>query len=68
MSSNNHFFCIQRIENFSTIKGATLEVLSQFALNNHATVSKLLEALSIMERHDILYAISEKLESMINIQ
>ena len=56
------------MENFSTVKGATLEVLSQFALNSHATVSKLLEALRIMERHDILYAISEKLEGMINIQ
>nr|CAH0101877.1 unnamed protein product [Daphnia galeata] len=61
-----HIHDIIRIENFSTIKGATLEVLSQFALNNHATVSKLLEALSIMERHDILYAISEKLEALLN--
>ena len=59
-------FYIQRIENFSTINGATLEILSRFALKNHATISKLLEALSIMERHDVLYAISEKLEGVFN--
>jgi hypothetical protein len=57
-------FYVQRIENFSTIKGATLEILSQFALKNHASLSNLLEALNIMERHDVLYAISEKLKGL----
>ncbi|EFX82465.1 hypothetical protein DAPPUDRAFT_302514 [Daphnia pulex] len=61
-----HIHDIIRIENFSTVKGATLEILSQFALKNHASLSKLLEALNIMERHDVLYAISEKLKALFN--
>ncbi|XP_057376689.1 uncharacterized protein LOC130697912 [Daphnia carinata] len=57
---------IIRIENFSTIKGATLEILSQFALKTNASVSELLKALLTMERQDILLAISSKLEVLLN--
>ncbi|KAI9563518.1 hypothetical protein GHT06_010981 [Daphnia sinensis] len=57
---------IIRIENFSNIKGATLEVLSQFALQRNASVSELLKALHTMERQDILLAISSKLEVLLN--
>ena len=65
---NNKFklvYLIKRIENFSTIKGVTLEVLSIFDLQSNATLQKLLLALREMERFDILLEIAPKLDGMI---
>ena len=55
-------FSLQRIENFSTIKGATIEILSLYALKADSKLSKLLEILRDVEREDILFAISSHLE------
>lgn len=55
---------VQRIENFSSIKGATLEILSLYALQQDARLSKLLEALKTFDRLDILLAIAGKLEGL----